>query len=61
MKGIVPDLVVGTHDEDRLPGRFQSCAMHFAVYGAGGRVEINIRTFVCQMCPELLPQELGDR
>jgi len=61
MKGILPDLVVGTHDEDRLSGRFQSCAMQFAVYGARGSVEVGIRTFICQTCRELLPEEFGDR
>jgi hypothetical protein len=27
MKGIVTDLIVGPHDEDRLPGCFQRCAI----------------------------------
>ena len=45
----------------RDPGRFQSCAIQFAVYGARGSVESSIRTFVCQTCRELLPEEIGDR
>ena len=61
MKGIVPDLVVGAHGEDRLPGRFQSRAIQFAVCGLRGGVEVSIRTLVCQTCRELLPEEFGDR
>ncbi len=36
MKGIIADLVVGTHGENRLPCRFNGGAMEFAVCLAGG-------------------------
>jgi hypothetical protein len=59
MKGVVPDLVVGAHDEDRLPGRFQSCAMQFAVRGARSRIKTG--TFARQTRRELLPEKCSDR
>ena len=61
MKGIVADLVVGTHGENGLPGRLECSTMKFAVRGARGIACVSIRSFVCQTCRELLPDGLRDR
>jgi len=60
MKGIVPDLVAGAHDEDRLPGRLQRGAMEFAARGARSRVAAGIPMLVCQTCRERLTEPFGD-
>ena len=61
MKGIVADLVVGTHGENGLPGRLECSTIDFAVCGARGIASVSIRSFVCQTCCELLADELCDR
>src|SRR5260370_16850491 len=62
MKGIVADLVVGTHGENALPGRLECSTIDFAVCGARDIACVNsIRSFVCQTCRELLPDDLCDR
>ena len=62
MKGIVADLVVGTHGENGLPGRLECshdrsslCAERLASPASA------IRSFGCQTCRELLPDGLRDR
>ena len=37
MKGVVTDLVAGTHGENGLPGRLKGSTMDFAVCGAQGK------------------------
>src|SRR5438552_14941865 len=61
MKSVVPDFVIGTHVEDRLPSCFQRSAMQAAVRGARGGVEAAVRRFVSQLSRELLPEELRGR
>src|SRR5258707_15250767 len=62
MKGIVADLVVGTHGENALPGRLECSTLDFAVCGPRDIACVNsIRSFVCQTCRELLPDDLCDR
>jgi hypothetical protein len=62
MKGIVADLVVGTHGENGLPGRLECSTIDFAVCGARDIACVNsIRSFVCKTCRELLPDDLCDR
>jgi hypothetical protein len=62
MKGIVADLVVGTHGENGLPGRLECSTIDFAVCGARDIACVNsIRSFVCQTRRELLPDDLCDR
>ena len=60
MKGIVADLVVGTHGENGLPGRLECATKKFAVCGARGIACVSIWWFVCQTCRELLPDGLRD-
>ena len=61
MKGIVADLVVGTHGENRLPGRSEGFTKKLNVFGSPGIVSICIRSFVCQTCRQLLADKFCNR
>ena len=61
MKGVVADLVPGTHSENGLPGGLDGSTMDFGVCGARASRCVRIRTFVCQTCREFPPYEFRDR
>jgi hypothetical protein len=61
MKGIVADLVGGTHGENGLPCRLKRSAVDVAVSGSSGIAGASIRTRIHQMGRELPPDCLGNR
>src|SRR5262249_62086751 len=61
MKGVVADLVAGTHGENGLPSRPEGSTMDLAVRGARGVVGAAIGSFICQMFRQLPPDGIRDR
>jgi hypothetical protein len=61
MKGVVPDLVVGPHGENGLPGCLHGSAMDFAIRGALAVACLGLRSLVCQACRQLMPNDLRNR
>ena len=61
MKGVVPDLVAGTHRVKSLPCRLERSAMQLAVCDAGAVPGVSIRPFRRQVRGKLLSNRLCNR
>jgi len=60
MKGVVADLIVGAHVDDRLARGLKSAAMDVVVRGIPS-ITVTIRNRRCEMCGELLADSFCDR